>query len=644
MKDRDVAFFRTVDDIKAGTGRFSELIGEKGPSPTSATAAFRKSKRILESTQDESNFLPSVFLEAGAAAARAVGRIVVSTARDYKGRLEKGGWKGTGFLVGPNLLMTNHHVLHSRDVCKDAVFQLNYRNRLDGSEDSFDEYRLLPGELFVTSPVADGLDYTFVAVAKEAASRYGSVPLDRRAYVFEEERALRTANIIQHPNGGMQEIVIHDNYIEEDEGTLLYYRTDTEGGSSGSPVFDNHWRLIALHHASREDFTARNGRDYKSINEGIKISAIASDLERRQSEEGGASSAAAVLALFNGINSATGYFGTLGRTTSETGLEALTATYAARSDDVDIGTWNIELFSNDYETKLRRVATLIADFNLDLWALLEAPSGKSKELVKLLKDDFKLDYDVAHSEGEHGKHATAIIWNKVSLEGERVDWPEPVRVWFETQIASFGGVTAGGGDGKVFDRYPGLFRFKVKETGFAFNAVLFHLKNLSEGSLRHEIATKILAAAISRVIEEDGQDEHRDWIVLGDFNSKLVSKYFAGLAKDGLATSTAQDDQHGAIACLRHHASSIIDHVYLSPYAAKRSGGDLFFTLTEDKTYPDYVQAICDHRPVVARLSLRAGSGTDVMNELPGDLSAQLDRLFPPAQGATAKNGAGGAA
>ena len=46
------------------------------------------------------------------------------------------------------------------------------------------------------------------------------------------------ANIVQHPDG-VEEIVLHDNEVVNDDGVFLHYVSDTDYGSSGSPVFDN---------------------------------------------------------------------------------------------------------------------------------------------------------------------------------------------------------------------------------------------------------------------------------------------------------------------------------------------------------------------------------------------------------------------
>src|SRR5688572_5482528 len=191
-------FLYQPSEIQQGLTDFKALVDRKGPDPETAGVTFRrgstmraammdaaagKDEPILEVAIGTADFLPSVFLESGAAAARAVGRLVIRGGVNYKGQPAPNGWMGTGFLVGRGLLLTNHHVLNSMEVCSGATLQLNYRFRLDGTADKFEEFPLQPEKLFVTSPVKDGLDYTFVGVDPAISDRYGFVPMDRRAYV-----------------------------------------------------------------------------------------------------------------------------------------------------------------------------------------------------------------------------------------------------------------------------------------------------------------------------------------------------------------------------------------------------------------------------------------------------------------------------
>jgi endonuclease G, mitochondrial len=87
------------------------------------------------------------------------------------------------------------------------------------------------------------------------------------------------ANIVQHPEGRLKQIVIRDNNLIARDETIqvLHYLADTEPGSSGSPVFNNEWEAIALHHwgGPHLETSGTDGRVLRSeVNEGIRVSAI----------------------------------------------------------------------------------------------------------------------------------------------------------------------------------------------------------------------------------------------------------------------------------------------------------------------------------------------------------------------------------
>jgi V8-like Glu-specific endopeptidase len=80
--------------------------------------------------------------------------------------------------------------------------------------------------------------------------------------------------IIGHPGGGKLVFSFHDNRFLERNDKLLRYRTPTEKGSSGSPVFDGNWDVVALHHKGSTSMPRLNGGDPEEANEGVCICAI----------------------------------------------------------------------------------------------------------------------------------------------------------------------------------------------------------------------------------------------------------------------------------------------------------------------------------------------------------------------------------
>jgi V8-like Glu-specific endopeptidase len=93
----------------------------------------------------------------------------------------------------------------------------------------------------------------------------------------------RRAYVIGYPGGSEQpHISLRDSALLDYNERVLHYRTPTEGGSGGSPVFNEDWQLIGLHHAggTRMPQLNRAGGTY-AANEGITIDAIRRGLRKR---------------------------------------------------------------------------------------------------------------------------------------------------------------------------------------------------------------------------------------------------------------------------------------------------------------------------------------------------------------------------
>ena len=237
----------------------------------------------LEKIHLEADFLPASFLADGHSRARAVCRI--RTASSF----------GTGFLITPNILMTNNHVIETRAVGANSVAEFDFE---DGNQTR--TIALAPRRLFITD---ERLDFTIIA-CEESLDDIEPIPLLRNpSLVTRHERV----NVIQHPSARAKEIAIHDNRVERIMTEVIRYRTDTEPGSSGSPVFNNEWDLVALHHAG---FNQPGG---KAMNEGIRISAIVSHLLSRSGRESAEREAVGqILDVVQGTASSLGFFETAG--------------------------------------------------------------------------------------------------------------------------------------------------------------------------------------------------------------------------------------------------------------------------------------------------------------------------------------------
>ncbi|BAY26500.1 hypothetical protein NIES2100_63160 [Calothrix sp. NIES-2100] len=107
-----------------------------------------------------------------------------------------------------------------------------------------------------------------------------SVP-STQIYLYEKKPG-DPVYIIQHPKGKQKKVVLHDNDVI-DFGLyrkFLRYRADTDYGSSGSPVFNARWKLVALHHAAIPN-NKDNNQTQIIAQQGIRTCRIVEDLKQK---------------------------------------------------------------------------------------------------------------------------------------------------------------------------------------------------------------------------------------------------------------------------------------------------------------------------------------------------------------------------
>lgn len=214
----------------------------------------------LERILGRNDLLPINFLQRGTLASRAVCRIWVGNMFG-----SNGSW-GTGLLVSPRLLITNHHVIESVDAAMRASAQFGYEMDIGGKIREGKAFALTPQFAFMTDPE---LDFTLVAVAEKSddgeasLADYGFLRLDPTLHKVEP---LEFVTIIQHPEGQPKQIAIRENKvlkIGERQDTLkdnfFWYASDTAPGSSGSPVLNDNWQVVAIHHRSVVETRIREG-------------------------------------------------------------------------------------------------------------------------------------------------------------------------------------------------------------------------------------------------------------------------------------------------------------------------------------------------------------------------------------------------
>ncbi|TJZ80410.1 endonuclease [Rhodococcus oryzae] len=217
---------------------------------------------VLEKIINTADFVGARYLDAGVAAARAICRVVI---RDGRG-VDQG--FGTGSLVSPALMLTNHHVLPNADTARNSVIEFNFQDGVDGRELPRQTFPLDPGAFFVADRERD---FALVAVRGRPELL---APFGFNRLIESEGKAIigDFVTIVQHPRGAKKQIALRENRIVDIPERFLHYSADTEPGSSGSPVFNDQWEIVALHHAS---VRAPAHTEFGGVlNEGVRISRI----------------------------------------------------------------------------------------------------------------------------------------------------------------------------------------------------------------------------------------------------------------------------------------------------------------------------------------------------------------------------------
>jgi hypothetical protein len=212
--------------------------------------------------------------------------------------------KGTGFLVAPDVVLTNRHVLaavYAKDYTPEQIrVQFDYHVLRDGSVDAGTIVKLRDGDGWLIAsqrhdpidtkehdlaeePQPDCLDYALLRLAQKV----GSAPIaangtKERGWIDLTVTAPKAAPgspvfIVQHPSGAPMKLALDTNGVigYSPNALRIRYRTNTLGGSSGSPVFNQNWELLALHHAGDPKYPELDTGKY---NEGIPIRTLVQHL------------------------------------------------------------------------------------------------------------------------------------------------------------------------------------------------------------------------------------------------------------------------------------------------------------------------------------------------------------------------------
>ena len=184
----------------------------------------------------------------------------------------------TGFLVGPDLFMTNHHCIHDDEgplPLENAAILMDYYQEPDVDPTLGG---VTAGVLAVVR--ADALkDYALLRLDKSIGYTYGWLELDTETRVNSSQHV----KLISHNRGRSKEIVRRNSQIVdipagdplEGDPFAFLYLADTESGADGSPVFlSDGTGVIGIHH------TARTRGGVPVYNTGSLMSYIVPEIEQ----------------------------------------------------------------------------------------------------------------------------------------------------------------------------------------------------------------------------------------------------------------------------------------------------------------------------------------------------------------------------
>lgn len=184
-------------------------------------------------------------------------------------RVETPTQSGTGFLVGPDRVLSNFHlvedILGQRTPAEHIVCRFDYSQGAAGQPAAGTPIHVAAGGIGahrnyskadltgVGQPAADELDYVLLRLERKIGEESGPTGTPRGWFALDQARLLGVGDLVvvpQHPNGGPLQVAWGQVTGFNESGTRIRYDTRTDRGSSGSICLDVDLVPFGLHHAA----------------------------------------------------------------------------------------------------------------------------------------------------------------------------------------------------------------------------------------------------------------------------------------------------------------------------------------------------------------------------------------------------------
>jgi hypothetical protein len=152
---------------------------------------------------------------------------------------------GTCFMISPQLVATAGHVIPNPPELSKLRVEFTF-DELPGRRAIHARFSLDPAKLLLLPADLGGIDVAVIALGSRSDdSEFSPEPCSLTDGGFPHQTGYH-ANIIHHPRS-VPHLVVRDNWLLVGDPMHLSYRSQTDAGSSGAPVFNATWKPIALH-------------------------------------------------------------------------------------------------------------------------------------------------------------------------------------------------------------------------------------------------------------------------------------------------------------------------------------------------------------------------------------------------------------